>query len=146
MSANAIDEAVDVLRELREPYACMTTSHEGEPDAAEFGRIVRGLDSAISALTAAQQPEHDERFTCVCQLERKFNMYPTTTQQQGQAAPPSAPVGVGGKMAEVVRFLMGEAPLEGRWFDEPGDPHVGGAYWWRKHLTEAIAAQQQEGE
>lgn len=43
-------------------------------------------------------------------------------------------------MAEVVRFLMGEAPLEGRWFDEP-DPHVGGAYWWRKHLTEALAQQ-----
>lgn len=43
-------------------------------------------------------------------------------------------------MAEVVRFLMGEAPLEGRWFDEP-DPHVGGAYWWRKHLTEALAPQ-----
>lgn len=52
----------------------------------------------------------------------------------------SASAGVGGKMAEVVRFLMGEAPLEGRWFDEP-DPHVGGAYWWRKHLTEALAQQ-----
>ncbi len=44
-------------------------------------------------------------------------------------------------MAEVVRFLMGEAPLEGRWFDDPGDPHSGSAYWWRKHLTEAIAQQ-----
>jgi len=53
----------------------------------------------------------------------------------------SAPVGAGGKMAEVVRFLMGEAPLEGRWFDEPGGPHVGGAYWWRKHLTDALAQQ-----
>ena len=58
----------------------------------------------------------------------------------GEAEPPSASAGVGGKMAEVVRFLMGEAPLEGRWFDEP-DPHVGGAYWWRKHLTEALAQQ-----
>lgn len=57
-----------------------------------------------------------------------------------RAEPPSASAGVGGKMAEVVRFLMGEAPLEGRWFDEP-DPHVGGAYWWRKHLTEALAQQ-----
>jgi len=85
-----------------------------------------------------------KRLQSACCGNGRFDGPSTAAQPEarsgGEAEPPSASAGVGGKMAEVVRFLMGEAPLEGRWFDEP-DPHVGGAYWWRKHLTEALAQQ-----
>ena len=42
----------------------------------------------------------------------------------------------------VVAFLMGEAPLDGVWF---GDRHPTerGAFWWRKHLREALATTHQ---
>jgi hypothetical protein len=40
---------------------------------------------------------------------------------------------------EMVAFLCGESPLDGVWFDEP-HPTEKGAYWWRKHLRAAIAA------
>ena len=40
------------------------------------------------------------------------------------------------KLAEVIEFLFGKAPLDGVWF---GDPHPTekGAFWWRKHLRAA---------
>ena len=40
---------------------------------------------------------------------------------------------------EFFKFLNGEVPWNGTWFGEyaPGER---GAYWWRKHLDEAIAA------
>ena len=40
------------------------------------------------------------------------------------------------KLAEVIAFLCGEAPLDGVWF---GDPHPTerGPFWWRKHLLAA---------
>lgn len=41
---------------------------------------------------------------------------------------------------EFIKFLHGAVPWNGTWFGEyaPGER---GAYWWRKHLDEAIAAQ-----
>ena len=40
---------------------------------------------------------------------------------------------------EFIKFLHGAVPWNGTWFGEyaPGER---GAYWWRKHLDEAIAA------
>ena len=40
---------------------------------------------------------------------------------------------------EFIKFLHGAVPWNGTWFGEyaPGEK---GAYWWRKHLDEAIAA------
>jgi len=40
---------------------------------------------------------------------------------------------------ELIKFLHGAVPWNGTWFGEcaPGER---GAYWWRKHLDEAIAA------
>ena len=40
---------------------------------------------------------------------------------------------------EFIKFLRGAVPWNGTWFGEyaPGER---GAYWWRKHLDEAIAA------
>jgi hypothetical protein len=42
----------------------------------------------------------------------------------------------GSKLADVVAFLDGSAPLEGIWF---GQPHPSGKpWWWRKNLREAM--------
>lgn len=44
------------------------------------------------------------------------------------------------RFKEVVRFLLGEAPLDGRWFgDDPPTTPKGRPmpYWWRSHLRSA---------
>ena len=38
----------------------------------------------------------------------------------------------------VLRFLNGEGPLDGQWFNER--PRGAGPYWWRKHLADVTAA------
>jgi hypothetical protein len=34
---------------------------------------------------------------------------------------------------EVISFLLGEAPLDGVWFDEP-HPTYKGRFWWREYV------------
>ena len=44
------------------------------------------------------------------------------------------------RFTEVVRYLLGEAPLDGHWFgDTPPHPTKGRLmpYWWRTHLRGA---------
>lgn len=56
------------------------------------------------------------------------------------------------RLREVIAFLLGEAPLDGRWYgDEPprGEGHIAGygaPYWWRKPLREAASALRSSGE
>lgn len=40
------------------------------------------------------------------------------------------------KLQEVIAFLMGEAPLDGTWFDQT---RTGPPFWWREHLRKAMA-------
>lgn len=50
--------------------------------------------------------------------------------------------GAGDELAPVFQFLLGEGPLRGVYFgDQPPDER--GAYWWRKDLRAALAAQKQ---
>lgn len=56
------------------------------------------------------------------------------------------------RLRDVIAFLLGEAPLDGRWYgDEPprGEGHIAGygaPYWWRKPLREAASALRSSGE
>lgn len=43
------------------------------------------------------------------------------------------------RLLAVAGFLAGELPLDGVWFGEK-HPTERGAFWWRKHLREALAA------
>lgn len=47
--------------------------------------------------------------------------------------------GTRAQLDDVVKFLTGEAALDGVWF---GDTHPTerGQFWWRKHLRAAVAA------
>jgi len=136
---------VDAIEEVEEHVATLAAERDQLAAALEAARRNAGMlappegYALISVEVLRAWGKLDELREC-CRYPKHATSQPEA-QGGGKAAPPSAPVGVGGKMAEVVRFLMGEAPLEGRWFDEPGDPHVGGAYWWRKHLTDALAQQ-----
>lgn len=56
------DEVLAVLRELREPYACMASSHEGEQQGAEFARIVAALDATIAAWNVSPSADVVGRF------------------------------------------------------------------------------------
>ena len=45
-------------------------------------------------------------------------------------------------LKEVVAFLTGEAPLDGVWFGGV-HPTERGAFWWRKHLRQALPEAEQ---
>lgn len=43
------------------------------------------------------------------------------------------------RVAEVHAYLLGEAPIAGRWFGDDLPPKTP-KFWWRKHLRQAIDA------
>ena len=43
------------------------------------------------------------------------------------------------ELAQVIKFLLGECELEGRWFNDFAQPNQG-MYWWRTHLRAALEA------
>lgn len=46
---------------------------------------------------------------------------------------------------QVIRFLLGEDSLDGRWYgDEPGDQRP--SFWWRTHLRKTISDLQEEND
>lgn len=47
-----------------------------------------------------------------------------------------------GELSSVIKFLMGEAPLEGVWFNER-HPTKKGLYWWRGNLRAALTPPSQ---
>ena len=49
----------------------------------------------------------------------------------------------------VFAFLLGEAPLDGRWFGDKSPVSRGGRpmpYWWRSHLRAALSDERSVGE
>lgn len=43
------------------------------------------------------------------------------------------------KMPDVIKYLLGEAPLEGHWFGEDRPPD-GRPFWWRDQLRQLFKA------
>jgi len=41
---------------------------------------------------------------------------------------------------DIFAFLFGESTFQGVWYGQP-NPNERGAYWWRRHLRAALAAQ-----
>ncbi len=39
-----------------------------------------------------------------------------------------------GRVPQVIRFLLGEAALDGCWFGDDYGPHGQPRFWWRKKL------------
>ena len=46
------------------------------------------------------------------------------------------------KLDTVIKFLMGEAALDGVWFGDSDTDNPRPRYWWRKHLRAAIEQQE----
>jgi hypothetical protein len=61
-------------------------------------------------------------------LDQKEDTTPQQKQEQGE------PVACQSVSTEMLKFLNGEAPLDGVWFGE-NHPIEKGAYWWRKRLN-----------
>lgn len=63
-------------------------------------------------------------------IENMLNSALTTTQP-----PQATDAERQAAFSDVVKYLLGEAPLRGHWFGEKHPPE-GKPYWWRKHLRE----------
>lgn len=52
------------------------------------------------------------------------------------------------RLRAAIRWALGEAPdADGKWFgDSPHSVDVPKRYWWRKHLREMAAIDQQQGQ
>lgn len=69
--------------------------------------------------------------------EQALTAYESHLQAEGMAVVPVADA-----RAPVFAFLLGEGPLDGRWFGD-APPVVGKyprPYWWRKNLRETLSA------
>ena len=76
-------------------------------------------DTAIKALEEALKQE---------QVIQTYSEKHNFQQEQGE------PVACNSVSTEVLKFLNGEAPLDGVWFGED-HPTERGSYWWRKRLN-----------
>ena len=77
----------------------------------------------------AQKDEQAE--PCVCGNSIKSNTEHRTDGPCYRKEPSAEPT-----RNEVISFLLGEAPLDGVWFDEP-HPTYKGRFWWREYLLKA---------
>ena len=135
--ANAMDyeyriKANEVLPALRERLA--QSSEMDEAIAAGDGTLHGAIDywqeRALKAeARLAQKDEQAE--PCVCGNSIKSNTEHRTDGPCYRKEPSAEPT-----RNEVISFLLGEAPLDGVWFDEP-HPTYKGRFWWREYLLKA---------
>ena len=121
-SITALRERLAQNREMDEAIAA--------GDGTLHGAIDYWQERALKAeARLAQKDEQAE--PCVCGNSIKSNTEHRTDGPCYRKEPSAEPT-----RNEVISFLLGEAPLDGVWFDEP-HPTYKGRFWWREYLLKA---------
>lgn len=122
------------------------TADEGESVAAAWNRrasptppTTEGRESRAWMLA--------ERIVSKVHMGSSLQMSPSELAEVARALLSSPRVEDGNKLREIHTFLLGEGPLDGRWFgDEP--PVVGRLrrpFWWRTNLRAALSPPDGDG-
>lgn len=108
------------------------------PDTEYYGRDIQAAIRALKPCQHGMKPE----FCLVCHPEkaRERELAARSEVVSEQRCDSTDFKGGADAVAAVVQFLMGEAPLEGVWYDEK-HPNERDMFWWRSRLRAAIAAQ-----